>query len=123
MRLALELDMIMDEQFSRPGRSSHDNALSKHLVFDYFRLHKQPFGMGAYDLKSCYDCVAHTAASLALQRVGVPINQIQCMFTMIQKLVHYIRTAFGQSKKSFGGFLSRKFCKPLQGMGQGNGVD
>ena len=43
------------------------------------------------------------------------------MFGTIQKLVHRIRTAFGLSKKTFGGFSS-KFRKPPQGMGQGNGA-
>ena len=77
--------------------------------------------MCACDLKSCYDRVVHTAASLALQRVGVPISQIKCMFGTIQNLVHRIRTAFGLSKKSFGGKKS-KFRRPPQGMGQGNGA-
>ena len=121
MRLALEQDMISDEQFSRPGQSAQDNALSKRLVFDFFRIQKQPFGMCACDLKSCYDRVVHTAASLALQRVGIPLSRIQCMFSTIQNLVHRIRTAFGLSEGSFGGMTSQ-FKKPPQGMGQGNGA-
>ena len=118
---ALAADMIAEEQFSRPGRSAQDNALCKRLVFDYFRLRKRPFAMCACDLKSCYDRVVHTAASLALQRVGVPLAQIRCMFSTIQLLVHKIRTAFGLSKRSFGG-ASRRFLRPPQGMGQGNGA-
>ena len=121
MNLALQNKQIAQEQYSRPGRSAQDNALSKRLVFDYFRLRKQPFGMCACDLKSCYDRVVHTAASLALQRVGVPLPQIQCMFGTIQKLIHRIRTAFGLSKKSFGG-SNKTFSRPPQGMGQGNGA-
>ena len=118
---ALKTNMIAEEQFSRPGRSAQDNALCKRLVFDYFRLRKRPFAMCACDLKSCYDRVVHTAASLALQRVGVPLPQIQCMFRTVQLLVHKIRTAFGLSKRSFGGEWSR-FIRPPQGMGQGNGA-
>ena len=121
MQLALAKGQISDEQFSRPGRSAQDNALSKRLVFDYFRFKKRPFGMCACDLKSCYDRVVHTAASLALQRVGIPLSKIKCMFGTIQKLVHRIRTAFGLSKRTFGGYSS-KYSKPPQGMGQGNGA-
>ena len=121
MALALDQDMISDEQFSRPGRSAQDNALSKRLVFDFFRLRKQPLGMCACDLKSCYDRVVHTAASLALQRVGIPLPRIQCMFSTVQRLIHRIRTAYGLSQESFGG-ISTKFKKPPQGMGQGNGA-
>ena len=119
--MALQQEKIADEQFSRPGRSAQDNALSKRLVFDYYRLTKRPFGMCACNLKSCYDRVVHTAASLALQRVGVPLTEIQCMFRTIQKLIHWVRTAFGLSAKSFGGY-NKKYQKPPQGMGQGNGV-
>ena len=121
MGMALKQGMIAKEQFSRPGRSAQDNALSKRLVFDYFRLQKRPFGMCACDLKSCYDRVVHTAASLALQRVGVPISQIRCMFGTIQNLIHRIRTAFGLSAQSFGGH-SKNYKRPPQGMGQGNGA-
>ena len=121
MRLALDQEKIAEEQFSRPGRSAQDNALSKRLAFDYFRLKKRPFGMAACDLKSCYDRVVHTAASLALQRVGVPVGRIKCMFETIQTLIHHIRTSFGRSNKSFGG-MSLKYRKPPQGLGQGNGA-
>ena len=121
MYMALSEGKIADEQFSRPGSSAQDNALSKRLVFDYFRLRKRPFGMVACDLKACYDRVVHTAASLALQRVGVSLPQIQCMFGTIQKLVHRIRTTYGLSEGSYGGDFS-KYRKPPQGMGQGNGA-
>ena len=77
MNMALDQRKIADKQFSRPGRSAQDNALSKQLVFDYFCTIKQPFAMCTCDLKLCYDRVVHTAASLALQRVGVPLAQIQ----------------------------------------------
>ena len=121
MKMALNQNLIADKQFSRPGRSAQDNALSKRLVFDFFRLQKRPLGMCAYDLKSCYDRVVHTAAYLALQRVGIPLTHIKCMFSTIQRLIHRIRTAFGLSQASFGG-LSHSFQKPPQGMGQGNGA-
>ena len=121
MQLALEENKIADEQFSRPGRSAQDNALCKRLAFDYFRFKKKGFALCACDLKSCYDRVVHAAASLAMQRIGVPIERIQCMFGTIQKLIHTIRTAFGLSKKSYGGY-SKKYRKPPQGLGQGNGA-
>ena len=120
MKNALKMGKIAKEQFSRPGRSSQDNALSKRLLFDYYRTIKRPFGICSCDLKSCYDRVVHTAASLALQRVGIPITEIRCMFGTIQSLIHKIRTSYGLSEASYGG-LSKKFRKPPQGMGQGNG--
>ena len=108
MKSALQSNKIAAEQFSRPGRSAQDNALAKRLVFDHFRFLKRPFGMCACDLASCYDRVVHTAASLALQRVGVPLPRLKCMFGTIQNLAHHVRTAYGRSTNSIGG-TSPKF--------------
>ena len=121
MTAALNNNYIAAEQFSRPGRSAQDNALGKRLVFDHYRFLKLPFGMCACDLKSCYDRVVHTAASLALQRVGVPLPRIKCMFGTIQNLTHHVRTAYGISETSFGG-SSKQYKSMPQGLGQGNGA-
>ena len=50
------------------------------------------------DAKSCYDRIVHSVASLAMQRVGAPVEPIICMFTSIQHLQHRIRTVFGDSE-------------------------
>ena len=121
MTVALQQNRIAPEQFSRPGRSAQDNALGKRLVFDHFRFLKRPFAMCSCDLKSCYDRVVHSAASLALQSVGVPKMALKCMFNTIQDLVHCVRTAYGQSKETYGGASTQYMCKP-QGLGQGNGA-
>ena len=121
MTAALHQKEIAVEQYSRPGRSAQDNALGKRLVFDHFRFLKLPFGMCACDLKSCYDRVVHTAASIALQRIGVPLSRIRCMFSTIQNLIHTVRTAFGTSTSSYGGKSSNYAAAP-QGLGQGNGA-
>ena len=55
-----------------------------------------------------------------MQRGGAPIEPIISMFRTIQKLVHYVRTAFGDSDASFGGEDIRML--ELQGSGQGNGA-
>ena len=121
MSAALDMNHIAPEQFSRPGRSAQDNALGKRLVFDHYRFLKRPFGMCACDLKSCYDRVVHTAASLALQRVGVPLSRLKCMFETIQNLTYHVQTAYGRSEQSFGGH-SPQFANMPQGLGQGNGA-
>ena len=121
MNMALQQGQIVHEQYSRPGRSAQDNALNKRLVFDHFRFRKEPFGMCACDLKSCYDRIVHSAASIALQRIGISLPRIQCMFSTVQRLVHHVRTAFGQSEGTFGGD-NHNFELPPQGTGQGNGA-
>ena len=122
MNMALAQGLISDEQFSCPGRSAQDNALCKRLTFDYFRFKRRPFGMCACDLKSCYDRVAHTAVSLALQSVGIPLEEIKCMFHTIQQLIHCVRTAFGLSEQKFGG-ISKTVENHRKGWDKEMGLD
>ena len=122
MKLAIKNNGIAAEQFSRPGRSAQENAVCKRLVFDYARTTRRPYGMCACDLKSCYDRIVHTAASIALQRIGVPIGKIKGMFGAVQKLVHHVRTLFGTSVDTYGGPDDDTFGLPPQGMGQGHGA-
>ena len=69
--MAISQNKIPREKFCRPGRRSQDNVLAKGLPFDYVRTIKKPMGMSASDLKSCYNRVVHTAASIAMQGIGV----------------------------------------------------
>ena len=121
MNLALDKNMISEEQYSRPGRSAQDNATNKRLMFDYQRIKRQGFGMCACDLKSCYDRIVHNAASLALQRVGVRKSDIASMFGTIQTMVHKVRTAFGDSAVTYQAD-NPEFLLPVQGTCQGNGA-
>ena len=123
MKLAIKNNHIAPEQFSRPSRNAQENVICKRLVFDYCRGKKKPFGMCACDLKSCYDRIVHTAASLALQRIGIPVGQIRSMFGAVQKLVHRIRTLYGDSDCFYGGEHDCvQHDLPPQGSGQGNGA-
>ena len=75
--------------------------------------------MCSNDAKSCYDRIVHLVASLAMQRVGAPVEPIVCMFTTIQNLQHRIRTVYGDSEIGFSGEL---YAVLFQGVGQGNGA-
>ena len=121
MRQALQYSQIADEQYSRPGRGAIEHVLNRQLVFDNMRYRKQTYSMCSCDLKGCYDRIIHAAASLALQRVGIPLTRIKAMFSTIQTLIHTVRTAYGDSSTSYGG-LSDMFLHPPHGVGQGNGA-
>ena len=121
MNLALDKNMIAEEQYSRPGRSAQDNALNKRLMFDNQRMKKQPFAICACDLKSCYDRIVHNAASLVLQRVGVRQTDIVSMFGTIETMIHKVRTAFGDSEETYHA-NNPEYLLPVQGTGQGNGA-
>ena len=121
MNLALDKELISEEQYSRPGQSAQDNVLNKRLMFDHQRMKRQPFAICACDLKSCYDRIVHNAASLALQRVGVRKSDIVSMFGTIERMIHKVRTAFGDSESSYHAD-NPQFLLPVQGTGQGNGA-
>jgi hypothetical protein len=75
--------------------------------------------MCSNDAKSCYDLIGHTQAALSMQRVGVPKNIINCLFTTLQDSIHQVRTSFGDSKEHYGGPVC---LIPIHGIGQGSGA-
>ena len=76
--------------------------------------------MTSCDLAGCYDRIVHTAAALALLRIGVPHAKIECMFSTIQRMVHRVRTAFGDSEGTYGGDDYPDWLAAPQGALQGN---
>ena len=115
-----DLRAIAKEQYgSRSQLTAIDQSLNKRLTYDIIRQKKRPGALCSNDAKSCYDRIVHSVASLAMQRVGAPVEPIICMFTSIQNLQHRIRTVFGDSEVGFSGAV---YVVPIQGVGQGNGA-
>ena len=120
MHTAEDLQLLAIEQGgSRKGHGADDSALNKVLTFDIARQRKQPLALCSNDAVACYDRIVHSVASLAMQRVGVPLEPLVCMFTTIQNLEHHIRTIYGDSDLNFSGKL---WVLPIQGIVQGNGA-
>jgi hypothetical protein len=94
-------------------------SLNKRLTYNIIGQNKRPVAVCLNDAKSCYDRIVHSVASLAMQRLGTPIEPIVCMFTTIQNLQHRIRTVSGDSLIGFSGKL---YMVPIKGVGQGNGA-
>ena len=119
MQHAEKLNLIAPEQYgSRSGKSSIDHAVHKKLWYDILRQKRQPGAMCSNDAKSCYDRVVHSIASLAYQRLGIPLPPITTLLKTIQKMKHHIRTSYGDS--TF--YLSAdKSLTPFQGILQGCG--
>ena len=69
------------------------------------------------DAKGCYDRIAHSIASLFLQRFGIPASAIVSVFSTLQKAMHFISTGFGRSESVYG-----NESPPVNGIGQGNGM-
>ena len=73
------------------------------------------------DLKSYYDMIVHSFASIAMQYAGAPTAASESVFGTIQQLKHVVRTSFGDSEQSFGGEEWREL-RQLQGVGKRNGA-
>lgn len=120
MERAETLHALAPEQYgSRKGHSAITHCLNMQLTYDVVRQAKIPAAICSNDAKACYDRIIHAFASLAIQRLGIPIGPIQVMFGTIQQLKHFIRTAHGDSTRFFEGQLTGL---PLHGVGQGNGA-
>ena len=68
MRSAIELRNFFTEIYIRPQHSSVAHGINRRLVFNYQLYLRQPFSLACSDLKSCYNKIAHSAASLSLKR-------------------------------------------------------
>jgi hypothetical protein len=120
MRIAKKTKSLATEQYgSRRQHKAIDLAVNKALTFDILRQLKRPAAICSNDAKSCYDLIGHTQAAISMQRVGVPKNFINCLFTTLQEAVHQVRTGYGDSKKHYGG---KVLLVPIHGIGQGNGA-
>ena len=68
--------------------------------------------------------MVHAAVSLSLQRLGLPIEFIIGMLDSIQKMVHNIRTGFGDSTITYRGQdIPEAYKHHLQGLNQGSGAE
>jgi len=112
--------LMADEQFAKSGSSPIDQSVCRRLIFDLVRFQKSSLVMCSTDLLSCYDRIVHSAASLAMQKFGIPAEAMNSMFLTIQECLHKVRTGLGTSEKTYGGIRSGK--DPLMGVGQGNGA-
>jgi hypothetical protein len=114
-------NLVAEEQYSKPNSSAQDQCINRRLIFDLVRHTKQAMALASSDLKSCYDRIVHNAASLAMQRVGISQQIIKTMFDTVQKCEHKVRTAYGDSRNTYGPNTGQ-YKQPVMGVGQGNGA-
>ena len=117
---ARQLNKIAPEQFAKKGTASIDQTICKRCMIDHHKSKRLCFALTSSDLAGCYDRILHSAAALALLRVGISHNRIKSMFASIQKMIHKVRTSFGDSEISFGGEGIGDWENFPQGVLQGN---
>ena len=103
MRNATKLNKVAKEQFAIKNSASTEQIVSKRAVLDHSQFMRKIILLASTDLEACYDRIIHTAAALALLRVGIPHAKINSMFESIQKMTHKIRTLYGDSEITWGG--------------------
>ena len=120
MNNAIKLNLIAKEQFAIKNCAASEQIVSKRCVIDHSQFKRCTLGLNSSDLAGCYDRIIHTAAALALLRVGIPHTKIHSMFSVLQKMIHKVRTLFGDSKLSYGGGNLKHWQNEAQGVLQGN---
>ncbi len=114
----IALPPIPLEQFAKRGLQASHRVLASSLFCDIAcALHKTS-AIKSVDLANCHDAIAHPIVSIALQSFKVRKVIVAMMFYVLETMQWLLKTAFGQSKVSFGGTQ----WNPLLGLGQGNGV-
>ena len=91
MQEAIEYRQISPKQYSRPQHRAVAHRINQRLVFDYQQYIRQPLSLACSDLKILYGRNIHSAASLALQRLGIPLMTINIMLDTIQSIPHKLR--------------------------------
>jgi hypothetical protein len=86
---------------SRKDGQAAEQVLNKRLAMDVTRQTQRVMAMAGTDAKSCYDRMAHVPTSLSMQRPGVPKGPAVSLFGVLQKSIHRIRTAYGDSEVQF----------------------
>jgi hypothetical protein len=111
--------LALEQYGSRKKHQAIDLAVNKALTFDTLHQTKRAGAICSNDTKSCYDLIGHKQVALSMQRVGVPKNIVNCLFTTLQEAVHRVRTGFGDSEAHYWGAV---WLMPIHGIGQGNGA-
>jgi hypothetical protein len=107
-----------EQNGSQKQHKAIDLAVNKALTFDILRQLNRSGAVCSNNAKSCYDLIGHTQAALSMQRIGVPKNIINRLFTTLQDAIHKVRTSFGDSRANYGGSV---WIVPIHWIRQGNG--
>ena len=99
----INLGKLAPEQFAVKNTSAIEDIVFKRCIIDHQQSKHKCLALTSLDLASCYDRIIHTAAALALLRVDITHNRINSMFISIQRMVHQVRTMYGDLDITYGG--------------------
>jgi hypothetical protein len=112
-----DLDKINEGQAgSRPGRNAIDVVIQKEMQYLYATLTRTGLATMDNEIKSCYDRIICNMAMMVSHHYGVTREAESMQAETLQKMLFRIRTAIGDSKKSY----SHSSKTPIHGTGQGS---
>ncbi|KAL3780888.1 hypothetical protein HJC23_009934 [Cyclotella cryptica] len=114
----LEADFNWWLKGATSGKTALDSSMSKQFFFDQANVLHQTVAVTSTDAANCYDAVNHTAISMALQAMHVPLMVVKCYLLWIQTMKFFLKTGFGMAKQSYGGTVA----DPYMGLTQGSGA-
>ena len=118
MKMALNSGLCPEETFSCKNKTSEEAVLAKNLNYDLMRQLRHNGAMASVDATNCYDRVQHSFMALAFLAFGVPRSAIHTMLLAIQFMTFHLRTAYGDSDRTYGGSENDRYM----GLCQGNGA-
>jgi RNase H len=101
---------------SRPGKKAIDVVIQKELKYLYARLTKTALGTIDNDAKSCFNRIMCNLAMMTSQYYGTPNNFCSLQATTLKQTVFRLRTALGDSFKTY----QHTTNTPIHGTGQGS---
>jgi len=118
MAVAEEQSLVAKEQYgSRKRKQCIDQSLNKLFTTDFWRQTRISGVLCTTDLKSCYDRVVHSVATICSQRWGAHPSVLRSAYGTLADLQFFVRTSYGDSLQSFTGTPH----DPIHGLCQGNG--
>ena len=84
-------------------------AIDRRLVIGIFKQKLRSGAIAGVDAAQCYDRIVHSLSILLCQREGAPASSLMMMFGVIQCMIYFIRTAFGDYTTLYRGIQDIPF--------------
>lgn len=109
--------IIPIEQGATAGKTAIDSSMMKQMFMDQVNVLHQMCAISSTDTANCYNTVNHTAASLLLQTMRVPIAMVKCYLLCVQKMHFFLKTGYGVAAETYGGTVENPYMGLMQGSG------
>jgi len=102
MEIGERLHLLTQDNYGgRKKLRAAEISINQQLTYDSIRGRRGKAVIISNDAKGCYDRIAHIVVKLALRKLGASQTGLHSMINTIQRIQHYIRTAFGNSKQTY----------------------